>query len=70
MHINFGRFNGNYLIIDTKTAQTIELTKGAAKAVCRFLMKELNVINAQYCENGEIFDLFKVDNELRELKND
>lgn len=68
MDIQCGKFGQEIIISQNSTAQRINLTRGAAKAVARFLLKELNVVKCEFNENGKIFDLLNVDKEMREWK--
>lgn len=68
MHLSFQKDGDLLVIVDRDAVYQLRLTKGAARAVCRFLMKELNVISAVMSENGKTYDLFQIDKELREYR--
>ena len=42
--IHFGKNGQNFVIIDTNRAMNLELTRVEAKALARFLMIELNIV--------------------------
>lgn len=73
MKIEFGESGANYVLIDRDRQITLELDRGAAKAVCRFLMKKLNIISAKLKTKdlqGNIIyeEIFEKDPELNEYR--
>lgn len=75
MWLNFGKFGDFLIVTDQDTANQLRLTRGAAKALCRFLMAELNCVSAILRrpdeKTGELIDedLFKVDGALKEYRD-
>lgn len=70
MDLQFGKFGQEIIISQNSTAQRISMSRGAAKALARFILKELNVTKCEFSENGKIIDLFNVDKEMKEWKNE
>lgn len=54
--IVFGRNGPYYVIIDRDRGHQLELDRGAAKAVARFLMQELNVTEARLATGEDVFE--------------
>lgn len=66
MNLIFGKNGTHFTITDSKTGFTINIERGAAKALARFLMVELNIIKA---ETNEGMKVHETDMEFRRLLN-
>lgn len=64
MKLNFGKFGTNFVIINESTGVQLEIERGAAKALARFLMIELNITKAFTNEGMAIHE---TDAEFRRL---
>lgn len=60
------------LLWDTNTAVQLRLTRHEAKAVARFLMKELGVVSARLADDRDVCEIDKLFLEMKtdEPKND
>lgn len=66
--ITFYREYDRYILINTLNNQTLNLSLVEARAACRYLMLELNIIDAYYLnDNKEIKNVFEDDRIIKEL---
>lgn len=66
--ILFSREYNIYSLIDTKNDKRLDLTLYEARAACRYLMLELNIIDAYYLDDrNNLKNVFEMDRIIKDL---
>lgn len=66
--ITFSRECDRYILVNTLNNQTLNLSLVEARAVCRYLMIELNIIDAVYLDDEKKpRNVFEMDRLIRDL---